>query len=189
MAVQLAPGFLVAAPALRAPLFARSVIVLVEDGSGGALGFIVNRPAPITFRQVAATLELPTARDGAETPVVTGGPVAPESGWILFDPRRVEGDLLEGAVRVSDTLAVSASRHLLAAIARGEGPSRRMLALGYAGWAVGQLEGELSRGIWVPVELDDTIVFDVPPADRWSAALASAGIDPARMVSSGGFSA
>lgn len=184
----LAPGFLVAAPALRDPSFARSVVVLVEHGEEGSLGFVVNRPAPVSFAQVSELLGLDLS-NGAETPVFVGGPVAPQSGWILFDPRGVETAILDEAVRVSEHLAVSASRRLLESIARGEGPERRLLALGYAGWGVGQLDGEFSRGVWVPVDLDDEIVFDVPPGDRWHAALTSAGIDPARMSGSGGFSA
>lgn len=184
----LAPGFLVAAPALRDPSFARSVVVLVEHGEEGSLGFVVNRPAPVSFAQVSELLGLDLST-GAETPVFVGGPVAPQSGWILFDPRGVEAAILDEAVRVSEHLAVSASRPLLESIARGEGPERRLLALGYAGWSAGQLDGEFSRGVWVPVDLDDEIVFDVPAGDRWHAALTSAGIDPARMSGGGGFSA
>lgn len=165
------------------------MIVLVEHGPDGSLGFIVNRPAPVSFEQVAELLALDATDAASATKVFNGGPVTPQAGWILFDPRGAEEDMMEDAVRVDAALAVSASRKLLAAIARGEGPPRRLLALGYAGWAAGQLDGEFARGIWVPVDLDDEIVFDVPPAERWSAALSAAGIDPARMSSKGGFSA
>lgn len=183
MADSLAPGFLVAAPSLRDPNFARTVVVLVEHGPEGSLGFIVNRPAPVSFEQVTEILGLDAAAGNAhETPVYDGGPVAPQSGWILFDPRDVGDEVLADAVEVSDRLAVSASRALLDAIAADEGPQRRLLALGYAGWAPGQLDGEFSRGVWVPVDLDDEIVFDTEPSDRWAAALTSAGIDPARMT-------
>ncbi len=188
MADELAPGFLVAAPALQEDAFVRSVIVLVEHGDDGSLGFIVNRVAPVTFSQVAELLGLETTPESEHIPMFTGGPVAPQSGWILFDPEGMSEDILEDAVMVSDRLAVSASRTLLEAIARGEGPERRLLALGYAGWAAGQLDGEFARGVWIPVDLDDEIVFDTAPGDRWTAALTSAGIDPARM-SGGGFSA
>ena len=133
---------------------------------------------------------VPAAAEVADaTPVFHGGPVAPQSGWILFDPRDAAPDILADAVTIDEHLAVSASRRLLDAIAAGEGPGRRLLALGYAGWSSGQLDGEFSRGVWVPVDLDDEIVFDVPPENRWHAALTSAGIDPARMSGSGGFSA
>lgn len=163
------------------------MIVLVEHGPDGSLGFIVNRPAAASFADVAAILGIEAGASARETPIHLGGPVAPQSGWILFDPRGVAPAILKEAVRVSEELAVSASRDLLEAIGRGEGPARRLMTLGYAGWGAGQLDGEFSRGIWIPVDLDDEIVFDVGPADRWSAALTSAGIDPARMPKSGAF--
>lgn len=190
MADSLAPGFLVASPALRDPNFVRTVILLVEHGEEGSLGFVINRLAPVSFDQVAELLGLEPAREISEsTPVFTGGPVAPQSGWILFDPTDATDTALADAVEVSERLAVSASRGLLDSIAADDGPGRRMLALGYAGWAAGQLDGEFTRGVWIPVDLDDEIVFDVPPEDRWRAALTRAGIDPARMSGSGGFSA
>jgi len=186
----IAPGFLVASPALRDPNFVRSVVVVVEHGDDGSLGFVVNRPAPVSFEQVSELLGLDLAEERSlPTPVYTGGPVAPQSGWILFDPAGVDPDLLEDAVQISDRVAVSASRHLLDTIAGGDGPDRRLLALGYAGWAAGQLDGEFSRGVWIPVDLDDEIIFETPAEDRWHAALTSAGIDPARMSGGGGFSA
>lgn len=190
MADSLAPGFLVASPALRDPNFVRTVVVLVEHGKNGSLGFIVNRPAPVSFDQVSRLLGL-DASDlvGEGTPVFSGGPVAPQSGWILFDPVDVAPAVLADAVEVSERLAVSASRRLLDAIAADEGPERRLLALGYAGWAAGQLDGEFSRGVWVPVDLDDEIVFEMPASERWHAALTSAGIDPARLSGTGGFNA
>lgn len=168
----------------------RTVVVLVEHSDEGSLGFVINRPAPVSFEQVSELLGL-DVDDAASrrTPVFSGGPVAPHSGWILFDPEEVSEEVIADAVEVSEHLAVSASRRLLDAIAADEGPDRRLLALGYAGWAAGQLDGEFSRGVWIPVDLDDEIVFEIPAADRWHAALTSAGIDPARMSGSGGFSA
>lgn len=189
MADTLAPCFLAASPGLRDPNFARSLIVLVEHGTEGSLGFVVNRPAPVTFEQVSDLLGLEAEPEAVATQVFTGGPVAPEAGWILFDPRGVEASVLEDAVRVSERIAVSASRRLLDAIAKNSGPDRRLLALGYAGWGPGQLDGEFARGSWIPVDLDDEIVFETAPTHRWSAALTSAGIDPARMSGGGGFSA
>lgn len=165
------------------------MIVLVEHGPDGSLGFVVNRPAPVSFANVAEILGIDAGTSARETPVHLGGPVAPQSGWILFDPRGASPAVLTEAVRVSEELAVSASRDLLEAIGRGEGPARRLMTLGYAGWGAGQLDGEFARGIWIPVDLDDEIVFDVRPADRWHAALTTAGIDPGRMPKSGTFSA
>ena len=101
MADSIAPGFLVAAPALRDPNFVRSVVVIVEHGDDGSLGFVVNRPAPVSFEQVSELLGLDMDDDIADrTPVYTGGPVAPQSGWILFDPEAVDPDVLEDAVQM-----------------------------------------------------------------------------------------
>ncbi|MGF1467460.1 MAG: YqgE/AlgH family protein [Sandaracinaceae bacterium] len=177
----LSPGFLVASPALKDPNFDRTVIVLVEHSDDGSLGFVVNRPAPVTFAEVADLLKLEFGEGAEGTPVHFGGPVAPQSGWILFDPRGVEPDMLGEAVSVSERLAVSASRRLLATIARGEGPGTCLLALGYAGWGPGQLDREFTRGVWIPVDLHEPLVFETAPEERWSEALTRAGIDPARM--------
>lgn len=181
MASSLAPGFIVAAPSLLDPNFRRAVVLLVEHRAEGSLGFIVNRAADVSFRDVAAELKLPAGlAAGREPPVLVGGPVAPHSGWIVFEPGAdATGD---GVVTVSERLAVSASREMLEHIARGDGPSRRALLLGYAGWGAGQLDEELRHGAWIPTDLDDRIVFDAPLADRWTHALASLGIDPARIV-------
>jgi putative transcriptional regulator len=186
--VELAPGFLVAAPSLRDPNFLRTVILLVAHGEDGSLGFVVNRVAPFSFAQVSELLGLSEQEDAAHAPILAGGPVAPQSGWILFDPRGQDEDALADAVRVSARLAVSASRRLLESIASESAPERCLLALGYAGWGSGQLDEEFARGAWIPVDLDDRIVFDVPIEERWQAALESAGIDPARM-GAGSFSA
>lgn len=77
---------------------------------------------------------------------------------------------------------MSASRELLEAIARGDGPARHVLVLGYAGWGAGQLDAELEKGAWIPTALDATTVFETPLEDRWDRALRSLGIDPGRLV-------
>ena len=182
---EVAPGFVVAMPSLRDPSFARAVVLLVEHGPNGSLGFIVNRPARLTFDQVAEALGL--EGHGADAvPVYVGGPVAPQSGWILFDPRGVDRADLDDALVISETLAVSASRKLLERIAAEGAPERCVLALGYAGWAEGQLDAEFRQGAWIPAELEPGIVFEVEPGDRWTTVLSRAGIDPGRIVSAGG---
>jgi putative transcriptional regulator len=84
-------------------------------------------------------------------------------------------------VRISDRLAVSASRELLEAMIRHEGPERMLLVLGYAGWGAGQLDAEIAQGAWIPVDFDERIVFDTPFEERWSSALRILGINPARL--------
>lgn len=188
MKVELAPGFVVAMPSLRDPNFARAVVLLVEHGPGGSLGFIVNRPSRLSFEQVADALGFEQREGPDDVPVFTGGPVAPQSGWILFDPKDVDQSDLDDALVIHSSLAVSASRKLLERIAREGAPGRCVLALGYAGWAEGQLDAEFRQGSWIPGELDPEIVFATEPGDRWARVLAQSGIEPGRIVapSSGG---
>ncbi len=178
---ELAPGFLVAAPSLRDPSFARTVVLVVEHGESGSLGFVVNRPSPVGFTEVAGALGL-TVADRTKVPVFVGGPVAPQSGWILFDPRDVAADHLEDAVILKQNLAVSASRRLLQAIAANGKSDGQILALGYAGWGSGQLDEEFRRGVWLPADIDPAILFDTAPEDRWTRVLRSSGIEPGRIV-------
>jgi putative transcriptional regulator len=186
MKVDLAPGFVVAMPSLRDPNFTRTVVLLVEHGSGGSLGFIVNRPARLSFEQVSEALGLEREGGSDALPIFMGGPVAPQSGWLLFDPRGIDQSELDDALVINETLAVSASRKMLERIAREGTPERCLLALGYAGWGEGQLDTEFRQGAWIPIELDASIVFETEPKDRWNRALVSAGIEPGRIVSHGG---
>lgn len=182
MASELAPGFLVAAPILLDGNFRRTVVLLVDHRPEGSLGFVINRPAQVRLPGMLDALGLRSA--GAEppdAPVLVGGPVAPDTGWLVFEqtPQRSFG---EEVVRVTDRLAVSASRELLEQTVHGRGPERVMLVLGYAGWGPSQLDGEISQGAWIPVDLEERIVFDTPYEERWASALRSLGIDPARLT-------
>ncbi|MFW6050303.1 MAG: YqgE/AlgH family protein [Myxococcota bacterium] len=181
----LAPGFLVAAPALDCPFFRRTVVLLVEHNEEGSFGFVVNRETDVRFRQVLGEVGIEIdAAVPPEAPVMVGGPVSPETGWILFDPHSGEGG--DGEVfHLTDRLAVSASLGTLEKLAAGEGPRRCIMLLGYAGWGSGQLEREMRDGAWIPVDLDPALVFDAPVDQRWSRALAALGIDPARVSGSG----
>lgn len=182
MPAELAPGFLVAAPMLLDANFRRTVVLLVDHGPEGSLGFVVNRPAQVRLPGMLDALGL-RGSDLAppDAPVLVGGPVAPDTGWLVFEqtPQQSFGDEI---VRVSDRLAVSASRELLEQTVQGHGPKRVMLVLGYAGWGPSQLDTEISSGAWIPVDLDERIVFDAPYEERWASALRTLGIDPARLT-------
>jgi len=203
---RLAPGFLVASPALRDPNFLRTVVLLVEHGAGGSLGFIINRPSSLSFDRVVSSLGLdatlsklngyseraPRERateqvasaDFMPFPLFVGGPVSPQSGWILFDPRKASEADLTDAVLLADDVALSASRALLDTMARATSfPGSRLLAMGYAGWAAGQLDEELERGVWLPASVSHQVLFDVEPQERWASVLRREGIEPGRVVS------
>lgn len=176
---ELAPCFLVAAPSLTCPIYRRSVILLVDHNEDGAFGLVINRPADVRFRQVLGDVGIEVDPvSPPEAPVMVGGPVSPGTGWIIYDPAGGPWPRDE-MVQVADRIAVSASYEMLEALASGHGPKRRLMMLGYAGWGPGQLEEEIAEGSWIPVDLDARLVFETPPEDRWSAALATFGIDPA----------
>ncbi|MBN1652218.1 MAG: YqgE/AlgH family protein [Deltaproteobacteria bacterium] len=182
MGLDLSPGFIVASPTLLDPNFRRTVVLLVDHGVEGSLGFVVNRPAAITLSNMVDRLGF-TENGSAppDAPVLIGGPVAPDTGWIIFDQRGFE-QAADSSVIVSESVSVSASRAMLESVLRGKGPKRMILALGYSGWGPGQLDDEIARGAWIPADLDSRIVFDTPYDQRWSDTLKTVGIDPARLT-------
>lgn len=177
---RLSPGFLVASPGLLDPNFKRSVVLLVDHTDQGSLGFVINRTSDLELAALAEGVSIPREDVTGQGLIMVGGPVAPETGWIVLDPRGVTG-LPGDTIAVTAGVAVSTSRALLERLMRGELGARQMLVLGYAGWGPGQLDAELAQGAWIPVDLDEGVVFDTGIDNRWGAALRSAGIDPARL--------
>jgi putative transcriptional regulator len=185
----LAPGLLIASPPLGDPNFDRTVVLLALHSEGGALGFVVNRPAPMTLTELLkfAGYDGAGRKDGST--VLLGGPVQPSSGWILcIDP---EMSAQEGVIPVGDRIRITSSRWAFDALARDvterkagtQDSKRRMVMLGYSGWGPGQLEGEIAAGAWLPVPLDEGILFDVALEQRWERAFALLGLTPAVMMS------
>ncbi|MBI4953613.1 MAG: YqgE/AlgH family protein [Myxococcales bacterium] len=181
----LAPGFLIASPPLGDPNFDRTVVLLAMHSEDGALGFVVNRPAPLSLGKLLEHAGYAGGHDDG-TPVWVGGPVQPQSGWLLVEDPSLRGG--DGIIEVGPRLRVTSSRSafddLAAAVQRGEARQRRRLVmLGYSGWAPGQLEGEIARGAWLPVPLDERICFEVPREKRWEEAYALLGLTPATVMS------
>jgi putative transcriptional regulator len=179
---EIAPCFLVAAPSLACPFFNHTVVLLVDHRDDGSLGFVVNKPADIELGslldQIGVEVDITTFGD---EPVMLGGPVSPETGWVVFDPSAgAHPD--EGILTLAPSLGVSANLEVLEEIAKGSGPERYLMMLGYAGWGPGQLDEEIREGSWIAVDLDPQLVFRTPVEERWAAALATLGIDPARMA-------
>ena len=187
MADSLAPGLLIASPPLGDPNFDRTVVLLALHNEDGALGFVVNRAAPLTLGELLVHAGYGDERPDP-TPVWVGGPVQPQSAWVLVDDPNVGPE--EGILEVGERLRISSSRsHFdrLAEDAAAREPgepdgARRMVMLGYSGWAPQQLEDEIARGAWLPVELDESILFDVAPEDRWERAYALLGLTPADVM-------
>lgn len=170
---------LVAMPSLADPNFSHSVTLICEHTGRGALGIVINRPLEMkmaqVFEQLSLVTEDPRLRD---LPVLGGGPVQRDRGFVLHRPGNREWD---STLPVSETLHVTTSRDVLAAMAQGDGPAQAVIALGYAGWDAGQLEEEVLQNAWLTVPCDDALVFDLPFDQRWHAAARLVGVELSRM--------
>ncbi len=174
---------LIAMPGMPDPNFETTVTLICEHTEEGALGIVINRPLDLRLADVLDQLELGAASEEiGDTRVLAGGPVGHERGFVLHPA----GQEWEATLEVSDTIRVTFSRDILAAIAAGTGPGRSLVALGYAGWDAGQLESEMMANAWLNVTATPDIVFDVPFDQRWQAAARQLGIDITRLASDAG---
>ena len=180
----LAGSFLIAMPGMGDPNFARGITYVCQHSSDGAMGLVVNRASEFTLGDVLKQMHMPCERERlAATAVLVGGPVSPERGFVLHAAGSREWD---SSYRVNANLAVTTSRDILAAMADGDGPPRALVALGYAGWGAGQLEQELLDNAWLTVPADERVLFDTALDERWAAAVALVGINPANLASYSG---
>jgi putative transcriptional regulator len=171
--MSLAPSLLLSMPQLTDPNFARSVVLLCEHAPEGAFGLIVNRPSEISAA-AAVSLQPPVEMPN-DLPLLIGGPVEPQRGWILTaqPPENVEHRELGAG------LYLSASPVLLRrALTSRPMPRRTLVLAGYAGWGPGQLDAELHDSAWLiaPVELD--LIFEIPQSGSWEMAIRRLGADP-----------
>jgi putative transcriptional regulator len=169
---------LIAMPGMPDPNFNSTVTLICEHNDEGALGIVINRPLELKLGGLFEQLELddPDAM-AADYPVLNGGPVARERGFVLHNP----GIEYESSMSVSENIQLTLSRDVLDSLAAGNGPDKSLVALGYAGWEPGQLEAEMLANTWLNVPASPEIVFDTPFADRWYRAADSLGIDISRI--------
>lgn len=176
--VNLTHHFLIAMPNMVDPNFARSLTYICEHNEQGALGLVVNRPIDMTlgglFEQVDIALDDPR---WVSLPVYFGGPVQVDRGFVLHRP----AGTWQSTLAVRDDVALTTSKDILEAVGRGEGPDQILVSLGYAGWGAGQLEQELGQNAWLTVAADIDVVFNVPPGERFQAAVDLLGIDLTRL--------
>jgi putative transcriptional regulator len=163
-------------PQLKDPNFEQTVVLLCEHSEDGALGVVVNRPTPFLLGQIYEGQDV-EGTGSADQPILYGGPVQPEMGFVLY-----EGRAYEGSTTVVGGLQLSTSMDVLRDIAAEKGPERFLFALGYAGWAPDQLEEEIARNDWLVVPADPELLFRVSPDELWTAAVRSLGIDPSLLT-------
>jgi len=165
---------LIAMPGMADPNFNSTVTLVCEHNDEGALGIIINRPMNMKLEGLFEQLDVDDPDESmASHPVLIGGPVARERGFVLHNP----GTDFESSISVSPDVQLTLSRDVIDAMATGDGPDKSLVALGYAGWDAGQLEAEMLANTWLTVPASPDVIFDVPFADRWTVAAQIIGID------------
>ena len=176
--VKVGSGFLerqmlIAMPGMVDDNFAGSVTLMCQHNDAGAIGITINRLSDYTLGEVLAQLKLECDNELIlNLPVLEGGPVAPDRGFVLHSP--IDG--YESSLRIAEDIMVTTSRDVLSDIAEGKGPGKFVVALGYAGWGEGQLENEMLANAWISVSASTDIVFDLPVPARFDEALNRLGI-------------
>lgn len=168
--------FLIAMPQLQDAYFANSVTYLWRHNQDGALGIVINKPTGASMADIFNELDIACPIDATEfknRPVLAGGPVERDKGFIIHDSRFS----WESSISVSSTLSICTSREILQDIAIGKGPEHFLLALGCAGWDAGQLEQEIVDNAWLTVPANDELIFSQDYKNKRSSAAALLGID------------
>ena len=179
----LAGMLLVAMPGMPDPRFDRSVIFLCAHSTEGAMGIIVNQLAEnVAFDSIIEQLGIEPTADAAELKVHVGGPVESSRGFVLHSADYVH----ENTLMIDEGFALTATVDVLRAIAGGEGPRQKVFALGYAGWAPGQLDTEIKKNGWLITPPDQGVVFELDDAEKWAGALKKIGVDPSLLSSTAG---
>lgn len=182
---------LVAMPTMRDERFARTVIYVCAHSSEGAMGIVINRPVNhIRFPELLVQLDVIGEDDAIRLPpraervsVLRGGPVETGRGFVLHS---ADYFIENSTLPIDDSICLTATLDILKAIANGRGPVSAVLALGYAGWAAGQLESEIQANGWLHCTADQGLIFDDGIDTKYERALRKIGIDPAMLSSQAG---
>lgn len=179
---------LIASPAMLDERFARSVVYMCAHSSEGAMGIVVNQAAAnISFPDLLVKLDIIPAEDVIRLPskagdvtVLKGGPVETERGFVLHS---ADFFIENSTLPIDEGICLTATLDILKAIARGNGPASAILALGYAGWAPGQLENELQNNGWLHCSADRDLIFGTEIDSKYDRALQKIGIRPGMLSS------
>jgi putative transcriptional regulator len=182
---------LIAMPSVRDERFARSVVYICAHSAEGAMGIVVNQPAAdIDFPDLLVQLDVIPAEDlillprqAGSVQVLKGGPVETRRGFVLHS---ADFFIENSTLPIDEGICLTATLDILKAIARGKGPSNAILALGYAGWAPGQLEEEIQQNGWLNCPADSELIFGTDVEHKYERALAKLGVDPAMLSSEAG---
>jgi putative transcriptional regulator len=178
---------LIASPGMRDERFARTVIYMCAHSSEGAMGIVVNQPAPhISFSDLLVKLDVIPEKDQIQLPncadvtVLRGGPVETERGFVLHS---ADFFIENSTLPIDEGICLTATLDILKAIARGTGPASAVLALGYAGWSPGQLENEMQQNGWLHCSADPELIFGLDIEAKYNRALLKIGVRPGMLSS------
>ncbi|MGO1618354.1 MAG: YqgE/AlgH family protein [Oceanisphaera sp.] len=173
--------FLIAMPNLKDPFFAGSVTYVCEHNDEGAMGLVINIPVDMPVHELLNQLDMlpEDAPRELEEPVLQGGPVATDRGFVLHSP--VTG--FNSSQMLADDLMITTSPDVLETLGTAQAPEQYLVALGYAGWTPGQLEQELTENNWLTVPADTQLLFNTQLAKRWHQAVGRLGIDSQHLSS------
>ncbi|PYE84737.1 YqgE/AlgH family protein [Pseudoroseicyclus aestuarii] len=175
---------LIAMPDMGDPRFGQAVIYVCAHSDDGAMGLIVNKPAPeIRFADLLEQLDIEKGPELRDIRVHLGGPVEETRGFVLHS---ADYESEQGTLQIDTGTSMTATLDVLEAIAEGRGPQSSLLALGYAGWGAGQLEAEIAQNGWLIAEAPHGIVFGRASEHKWAAALKTLGVDPLNLSASAG---
>lgn len=170
-------------PGMTDPFFSKSVTFICSHNQDGAMGVIINRPTDVTYETLFEKINVELLNSLiAQNPVLYGGPVQPERGFVLHQPA---GEW-DSTMTISENTALTTSKDILESVAIGAGPEKMLLTLGYAGWVPGQLEQEIAQNSWLSVQAKDVttlhkILYEIQYDDKLNATLALLGVNPAML--------
>ncbi len=181
--------FLIAMPAMSDSNFDRAVVYICAHSEQGAMGFIINKPQEFRFADILAHLDIIDANDALVLPddvrgfpVLNGGPVDQGRGFVLHSDDYHSA----GTIPVTEDICLTGTQDIIKAIAKGRSPRRAAFMLGYAGWAEGQLEHEVSQNAWLTCRASDSLIFDRDLDSKYSRAMAIMGINASHLSNEAG---
>jgi putative transcriptional regulator len=175
---------LIALPGMEDERFAQTVIYICAHSAKGAMGIVINKPIPgLSFTELMKQLQIDIQPVSDTVPILYGGPVETGRGFVLHSGD-YEGS--DSTLPVSEDISLTATLDILRALAEGRGPKQALFALGYAGWAPGQVETEFQANGWLHCDADPLLVFGTEPEAKWKTALAKLGVGPSGLVANAG---
>ena len=181
--INLTDHFLIAMPAMENSFFSKTVTYVCEHNEQGALGIVINRPMNLSLRGLFGQLGMETKAElSDDVSILFGGPVQVDCGFVLHRP---VGEW-QSTMAINQKLGLTTSLDILKAIANAEGPDHTLIALGYAGWAAGQIEHEMAQNAWLSVPATLDVIFGLSAEERLPAAMALLGVDYTRLSNDAG---